>query len=169
MSKITFETQYRRPVKILDMTVFEFLTLLYCVASLNSFISKMTQNGRIFFGKIPKFPCKPKNFWIFEKFLWLYGGTAFWKILFPVLSMKFWHRDHPNWTFGQKWVPLTKNLRALRPKPDLLLARWALGPPKLDFWPKMSAPYEKSQGPQTQTWPFAGPMRYGTAQTGLLI
>ena len=51
MSKITFETQYRRLVKILDMTAFEFLTLLYCVASLNSFISKMTQNGRFFLVK----------------------------------------------------------------------------------------------------------------------
>ena len=46
--------------------------------------------------------------------------------------------DRPNWTFDQKWVPLTKNLRALRPKLDFRLARSTLGPPKLEFWSKIN-------------------------------
>ena len=88
-------------------------------------------------------------------------------LFWPVLAL-FCSKNHPNWVFARKWVPLTKNLKSLRPKLDLGLPRWALGPPKLDFWPKMSAPYKKSCVPQTQTLPRPAPMGSGPAQTGLL-
>ena len=116
MSKITFETQYRRPVKILRGDPLEFLTLLYCVASFNSFISKMTQNDRFFL-------VKSQN---------------------PHVNLRIFG-------FLKKSFDYTVDCLLKNPFPRAINEILASGPPQLDFWPKMSAPYEKSQGPQTQT------------------
>ena len=76
-------------------------------------------------GKMAFFRCKisgKMKIFKFSKIPLIICGTALKKIIFSVQSKEFSNfklRDYPNWTFGQKWVPLTKNLRALRPKLNL--------------------------------------------------